>query len=249
MMKKSVFGSSFRRIGSDLNRISCCVSDVAPLKGIIRRIGVSSAGREGGGREREEGEREREWKVVERKQILFWYSIIVSGKWKGEETALIDEIMPLVSSNGIGALKNIYRKIRCPRLSGPLSPVHGFAFQHGHYQSRFKKITFSPCISKMQIETLPVYRKPKTMGSRVRALPWSWTRRGWLGYKKFIGSLRLPLMLKFLRQFFFWHLKTPHGTRNTTENFFPYSLLALECYGKNHKLTLILSILLNYPVH
>ena len=87
------------------------------------------------------------------------------------------------------------------------------------------------------------------MGSRVRALPWSWTRRGWFGYKKFIGSLRLPLMLKFLRQFFLWHTKTPHGTRNTTENFFPYSLLALECYGKNHKLTLIISILLNYPVH
>ena len=80
MMKKSVFGSSFRRIGSDLNRISCCVSDVAPLKGIIRRIGFSSAGREGG--EREEGEREGKGmrKVAERKQILFWYSIIVSGK-------------------------------------------------------------------------------------------------------------------------------------------------------------------------
>ena len=64
MMKKSVFGSSFRRIGSDLNRISCCVSDVAPLKGIIRRIGVSSAGREGGGLEREG---EREWKGKRKK--------------------------------------------------------------------------------------------------------------------------------------------------------------------------------------
>ena len=40
-------------------------------------------GKEGGrGGEREEGEREGKGmrKVAERKQILFWYSIIVSGK-------------------------------------------------------------------------------------------------------------------------------------------------------------------------